>query len=54
MLAKSSHVGLLDDGNPFYRSYFQNALKVKEHELKKGNFSEDGKCTSAITFYDLI
>lgn len=22
----------------------QNALKVKEHELKKGNFSEDGKC----------
>ena len=24
----------------------QNALKVKEHELKKGNFSEDGKCTS--------
>ena len=32
----------------------QNALKVKEHELKKGNFSEDGKCTSAIIFYDLI
>ena len=23
----------------------QNALKVKEHELKKGNFSEDGKYT---------
>ena len=23
-----------------------NALKVKEHELKKGNFSDDGKYTS--------
>ena len=22
----------------------QNALKVKEHELKKNNFSDDGKC----------
>ena len=24
----------------------QNALKVKEHELKKGNFSADGKSTN--------
>merc|ERR1712023_164026 len=26
----------------------QNGLKVKEHELKKGNFSEDGKCISSL------
>ena len=35
-------------------SLLQNALKVKEHELKKGNFSEDGKCTFAIDFCQLI
>ena len=30
-----------------------NALKVKEHELRRGNFSDDGK-SSFIPFYTLI
>ena len=30
-----------------------NALKVKEHELRRGNFSDDGK-SSFIPFYTLV
>lgn len=31
-------------------SLLQNALKVKEHELKKGNFSRDGKYLNKTNF----
>merc|ERR1711957_835952 len=32
----------------------QNALKVKEHELKKGNFSEDGNFGFGMDFYVIL